>query len=333
MSNIDSEARDLMVSIIVPVFNVASYLEEGLRSMADQDFTQGYEIILIDDASTDTGLDICRKFATEHGDKFRLIETEANAGVSAARNRGLDLACGRYLMFVDPDDILPETALCSLFDAAERYRADIVKGNLVLFDDTTQRPAPDQVHRTTQVTGDDVLTALFEHSMVRGHVGGKMFRRDKLGTFRFTAGVRMAQDLLYFSQVFAAAKSLVLLDRVVYRYRKHPTGSTGGKYEKGSYVDWLGAVENSGNFAVTTQQKRAHKGLLVRTMAQIARECRKIPATSAEQVLDTIERKCQQWDIRLFHLIVRDSLGLRSISRYIKLQLAIKQIRRNLSQS
>jgi glycosyltransferase involved in cell wall biosynthesis len=61
MSNIDSEARDLMVSIIVPVFNVASYLEEGLRSMADQDFTQGYEIILIDDASTDTGLDICRR--------------------------------------------------------------------------------------------------------------------------------------------------------------------------------------------------------------------------------------------------------------------------------
>jgi hypothetical protein len=68
-------------------------------------------------------------------------------------------------------------------------------------------------------------------------------------------------------------------------------------------------------------------------MTQIARECRKIPRASAEPVLDTIEQKCQQWNIRLFDLIVVDRLGLRSISRYIKLQLALRQIRRNLSRS
>ncbi len=333
MTGADRNASDLMVSIVVPVFNVASYIEQGLRSMLQQDFTRAYEIILIDDASTDASLEVCQRFSNEQREKIVLIESEKNAGVSVARNRGLDHARGKYVMFVDPDDVLPVTALSDLFGAAEQYQADIVKGNLLLFDETSEKPAPDQVHSTTLVSNEDVLTALFDHSAVRGHVGGKLFRRDKLGEIRFTTGVRMAQDLLYFSQMFAAAESLVLLGREVYRYRKHDTGSTGRKYEKGSYIDWLGAVESSGNFASTPRQKRAHKGLMVLTLTQISRECRKIPAPSAAAVIDVIEQKCRQWNIRLLPLILRDGLGLRSISRYIKMQLALKQIRHKLSQS
>jgi glycosyltransferase involved in cell wall biosynthesis len=174
------------------VFNVASYIEQGLHSMLQQDFAPGYEIILIDDASTDASMKVCRRFANKHPDKIVLIESAENAGVSVARNRGLDHARGKYVMFVDPDDLLPTTALSDLFDAAEQYQADIVKGNLTLFDEKSQRPASDHVRRTRVVTNDEVLTALYEHSVVRGHVGGKMFRRDKLGAIRLTVGVRMA---------------------------------------------------------------------------------------------------------------------------------------------
>jgi glycosyltransferase involved in cell wall biosynthesis len=326
-------STDLMLSIIVPVFNVAPFVEQGLMSIVEQDFAHAYEVILIDDCSTDGSIEVCRQFALDYPGKIRLIESEVNSGVSAARNLGLGRAQGRYIVFFDPDDILPPTALASLFEAAEQYDADIVKGNLVLFDENYRRPATDQVHTTALVTGDHVLTALFDHARVRGHIGGKMYRRDKFGKFRFPVGVRMAQDLLFFSELFGEARSLVLLNREVYYYRKHQTGSTGRKYEKGSYIDWLGAVEKSGEFASGPEQKRAHKSLLVRTMAQIARECRKIPPGSAAPVLDTIEQKCRQWNIRLFDLIVIDRLGLRSISRYIKLQLALRQIRRNLSRS
>ena len=324
---------ELMLSVIVPVFNVAPYVEQGLMSIVNQDSGHAYEIILIDDCSTDGSLEICRQFASGYPDKFKLIESPTNGGVSVARNLGLEQAQGRYLMFVDPDDILPPNAISRMFEAAEHYAADVVKGNLVLFDESERRQAPDQVHSTTLITGDDVLTELFEHARVRGHIAGKMYRRDKFGEIRLPVGVRMAQDLLFFSQVFSRAQSLLLLNEDVYEYRKHAGGSTGRKYEKGSYIDWLGAVERSGDFADSTRQKRAHKGLLVRTMTQIARECRKIPATSARSVLDTIEQKCRQWNIRLFDLIVIDRLGLRTINRYIKLQLALGQIRRNLSRS
>jgi len=326
-------AMQPLISVIVPVFNVASYIEEGMASLAEQSFTQPYEVILVDDCSNDGSIEFCRQAVNTHPELFRLIESERNGGVSVARNLGLDQAQGNYIMFVDPDDILPTNALSRMFAAAEQHNADIVKGNLVLFDENSRRPASDQVHSTRLIVGEDALTELYQHSRVRGHIGGKMYRRDRFGQMRFTVGVRMAQDLLFFSELFAAARSLVLLSEEVYLYRKHQGGSTGRKYEKSSYIDWLDAVEESGKFARSSRQCRAHKSLLVRTMTQIARECRNIPATSAAAVLNSITEKCRQWNIRLFHLIFIDRLGPRSISRYIKLQLALRQIRNNLSNS
>jgi glycosyltransferase involved in cell wall biosynthesis len=328
----DNRAQ-VMVSIIVPVFNVGPYLREGLESLLAQDFAHPCEVILIDDCSTDESLTICHEFAGNHPHRFQLIESTVNGGVSVARNTGLEHARGRYLMFFDPDDILPETALSQLCQAAEQFSADIVKGNLVLFNDDDRRPAPDRVLRTELVRDDAVLTTLFEHDRVRGHIGGKLYRRDKFGALRFTVGVRMAQDLLFFSEMFADAESLLLLARDVYLYRKHPHGSTGGKYQRGSYLDWMGAVEQSGKFASGSAQLWAQRSLLLRTMTQIARDCRKIDSANATSVLGVIEEKCAQWNIRLVDLLVSDKLPLRDISRYVKLRMALRQIRRNLAHS
>jgi len=328
-----SSATKPAVSVIVPVFNVGQYIEQGLDSLLEQNFRQGYEVILIDDASTDGSVDVCKRYVGDYPDRFTLVECEVNSGVSVARNLGLDRAKGRYLAFFDPDDILPPQALSRLFAAAERHQADIVKGNLVLFDERERKPAPDSVETTKLLEGDEVLTALYEHSQIRGHIAGKLLRRDRLGEIRLPVGVRMAQDLLYFSEVFARARSLVLLDEDVYHYRKHGTGSTGRKYEKGSYIDWLDAVEKTGEFAASMRQRRAYRGLLLRSITQIAREARKISPVLARPVLQEIEKRVQRWDLNLRQLLLRDRLGLRSLSRYVKLQLALVKIRQNLSQS
>ena len=321
------------ISLIVPVYNVGAYLEDGLQSLLQQDFAGNYEVIVVDDGSTDNSLAICRDFAAKHADKFRLIESPANAGVSNARNLGLAEARGDYLMFVDPDDILPPSALGDMYEAAQKEDADIVKGNLLLFNEQGRRRAPDYVDRRDLVRGDDVLTTLYEHARVRGHVGGKLFRRDRFGELRFTLGVRMAQDLLYFSEMFARADSLLLLDRDVYLYRKHSTGSTGRKYAKGSYADWLNSVERCGDFARSAAQRRAHKGLLLRTLVQIARECRRIDAEDAATVLQVIEQKCAQWQMGLSTLLFRDRLSPRDLTRYFKLRLALRQVRANLAEA
>jgi glycosyltransferase involved in cell wall biosynthesis len=91
--------NSFMVSIVVPAFNVASYIEESLESISNQDFKHGYEVFLIDDFSTGGSLEICRRHANSYPDKFGLIESKTNAGASVARNLGLEQARGRYLMY------------------------------------------------------------------------------------------------------------------------------------------------------------------------------------------------------------------------------------------
>ena len=108
--NAQSESP-VQISIIVPVYNVADYLHECLQSIVEQDYAQAFEAILVDDCSTDGSADICREFSVAYPEIFILIERETNGGVSVARNRGLEQVKGRYLMFVDPDDILPVNAL------------------------------------------------------------------------------------------------------------------------------------------------------------------------------------------------------------------------------
>jgi len=328
MNTRDANSDAVMISIIIPVYNVADYVEECLRSVDNQVFDHRWEAILIDDCSTDTSAEICRRFIDLHpGSGFRILENPENRGVSATRNRGLDEAGGRYFMFVDPDDCLAAGALAVLFEAAERHSAAIVKGNNTIFDDRNERPARYDTARQSLIAGEQVLATLFEHDRVRGHPWGKLFRRGPLGGYRFPLGVRMAQDLFYCSEVFAHADSLLLITQSVYRYRNRDTGSTGSKFRSGSFIDWLDSVENTSRVATTPGQRRAHKNLLVRTMTQLARECRQLPQSRSEEVLEVIEERCARWKISWWRLVSKDRLGLRSLLRYLKMRLAIRETR------
>lgn len=334
MNDDEDPATTLMISVIVPVFNVAPFVEQGLVSIAAQKFEHSYEVILIDDCSTDASLEICRNFVENNqASAFKILQNTANQGVSVTRNRGLDEARGRYFMFFDPDDLLPPDSLTSLYGAAEKYAVDIVKGNNTIFDESSEAAARYNVGRTCSVGRDQILTTFYEHDKVRGHPWGKLFRRSRLGSYRFPSGVRMAQDLFYCSEVFSQASSLVLLDRNVYRYRNRDSGSTGSKFESGSYIDWLDSVENTGQFANSARHRRAHKNLLLRTMTQLARECRKLPAEQAKRVLEVIEHRSEKWNIRFLQLIFGDRLGARSIARYFKMRLAIHQTRQQITGS
>ena len=326
-------ADPIRISLILPVYNVAEFLSECLQSIIEQSFEFNIEALLVEDCSTDHSLPICRDFAERYSDLFKLIANAENQGVSVARNVGLDNARGDYFMFVDPDDVLPQGALHSLYAAATQNDADIIKGNNTIFNQDGEHNARYNVSREIRVTGDEVLTTLYDHSRVRGHPWGKLFNHKRLGEVRFPVGVRMAQDLYYCGEVFSKAKSLLLIDKPVYRYRNRDTGSTGRKYETGAYLHWLDSVEKIGDFAKSRQQIKAHRALQVRTMAQIARECRKIPPDIAAQVLVTIEQKCNDWNIRLADMIIGGGAGLLSLVRYLKLQLALYQIRRGLAGS
>ena len=317
-----------IVSVVIPMYNVADYLVECLDSLVAQDFADAFQVIIIDDCSTDRSAELCRQWMQQAPANFELIENEQNLGVSATRNHGLDRALGKYFMFVDPDDVLPADALSHLVEAAEANDVDIVKGNNVIFGRSEEREANYNVERSQRYEGEETLTVLYRHDKVRGHPWGKLFRRDQLGAFRFPIGVRMAQDLLYCSEVFAHARSLLLIEKTVYRYRNRDSGSTGSKFKTGSYLDWLNAVESSARFATRPQQLRAHRSLLLRTATQLTRECRSLPAEEAQPMVAAIDKLCHRWQLQITQILLHDRLELRSLVRYLKLRLALLQVRR-----
>ena len=116
-----------MISIIVPVYNVESYLKECLESIRQQTFTD-FEVILVNDGSTDSSKEICERFCQQDS-RFKLV-TQANQGVSIARNRGVRESIGEYIMFVDSDDIIKANILDVLLSYM-KADVDLVECNLV----------------------------------------------------------------------------------------------------------------------------------------------------------------------------------------------------------
>lgn len=118
------------ISIIVPVYNVEQYIEHCLISVTEQSMTEGVECILVNDCGGDNSLKIAETFIERYSGnvKFSIIHHEKNKGLSAARNSGIRVAKGKYLLFLDSDDFLLPHCLSYLFKAATENNAELVQG-------------------------------------------------------------------------------------------------------------------------------------------------------------------------------------------------------------
>lgn len=105
------------ISVVVPVYNVETYLEECLNSIINQTFSD-IEIICINDGSTDSSLDILNDYSKKD-DRIKIINQE-NKGLGATRNKGIDLAKGKYIFFIDSDDYIELNTFFELHNVCEK---------------------------------------------------------------------------------------------------------------------------------------------------------------------------------------------------------------------
>ena len=118
--------NNLKLSIILPIYNVEKYIDECLKSLFNQDIDESYyEIICINDGSTDNTEAILNKWKSEH--KNIKIFNQKNSGVSRARNVGLDKATGKYIWFIDPDDFIEGNCFKFIIDSMENNKADLLE--------------------------------------------------------------------------------------------------------------------------------------------------------------------------------------------------------------
>ena len=202
------------VSIIVPVYNVEQFLDVCLHSVITLE-RKDWELILINDGSKDNSRSICERYA-EADNRIKVVNKD-NEGVSAARNLGLQLAKGKWISFIDADDAISSNYL------PERLSEDVdlyVTHWQYLGVNELEEWMPSQV-----VKGDD-LTSLFEknaHSTTFTTVWGKIFKKKTLSQngVLFDTRLRLGEDTLFFMQVEALCKSLVITDGIYY-YRRSP---------------------------------------------------------------------------------------------------------------
>lgn len=194
------------VSIIVPVYNVEQYLRRCLDSIVAQTFTE-WECILIDDGSLDNSGEICDEYV-EKDSRFRVIHQD-NAGVSAARNSGLEAAIGDWIGFVDSDDWIEFSCLEKMYHLIESTKAKLVLCKI-----------SDEVHAADFSDCKAYEYADGKYGVAFQSCWGKLFNKEVLDTYnlRFPESVRLGEDTVFTFKYLVYVSNYSCTDLVCYHY-------------------------------------------------------------------------------------------------------------------
>lgn len=212
-----------LVSVVIPVFNCGTTLSECLDSITRQQY-HNLEIIIIDDQSSDDSGDIADKYA-EKDSRISVIH-KRNAGPGVARNDGLRVAHGKYLQFVDADDILDSLAISTTIEIAERTDADLVSFDFQLFDNkqvtSRSRAVPQPYPDIEQSSGIECLQQIYT-----GHLGyfswAFLYRLDRVRScsMRYPQDVHLLEDMLMLNRLLRHDLKVAYCPKPLYWYRNN----------------------------------------------------------------------------------------------------------------
>lgn len=210
----------IAVSVIVPIYNTRPFLEECVRSILNQQFSEPFEVLLVDDGATD-GCDVlCDELAAQDR-RIRVFHQE-NQGLSGARNTGIDAARGRYYAFVDADDVVSPGYLQALYDACETHDAymAICAVEDVNEDGTSQDPPEYTLPAETGVfVGKDLLNRFYAPNGTYYTVAwNKLYRAEVWKLLHYPEG-RLHEDDFVAHRLFWRCDKVVCLDAPLYNYR------------------------------------------------------------------------------------------------------------------
>lgn len=199
------------VSIIVPIYNSEAKLERCINSILSQSFSN-YELILVNDGSKDSSFSICNKFATI--DRRIIVLNQKNSGVSAARNLGLSVANGKYILFVDADDYIGSNFIESLIKS-QSLSADIIVSGYVEINKGKEIPV--NVNAPQKFTLQD-LKAKYDSYKISNSVWAKLYKRSLIGNIKFDVKISMGEDLIFNLDYYRKCKNFVCIHSNEYFY-------------------------------------------------------------------------------------------------------------------
>lgn len=206
-------------SIIVPIYNSSKYLHECLQSIISQSF-KNYEIILIDDGSTDNSLSICK----EYKKKFNniIIKSKKNGGVSSARNVGIGLSRGKYLIFVDSDDIMSSDMLSVVNDNIDNNDL-LVFGYFKKYLNKSKK-----FNSNNNYNLFEKKNLIYTDENVSGYLWNKVFKKSILveNMILFDTNIHYSEDLLFINEYLKYTNSIYFETKALYQYRMRKNSVT-----------------------------------------------------------------------------------------------------------
>ena len=227
------------LSFILPIYNVEKYLPQCIDSILCQ-ITGECEIILVDDGATDGSGAICDRYQEAYPE-IRVIH-QANGGLSAARNAGMEIASGRYVCFVDSDDWIAENTVEKLLEWIDENNCDVCFLELTKVYPNGREQAMAEGLETLEIRGknrEQVLEFLARCPKFPGSACGKLLKRAFLleHGIRFPGDRRLSEDLCYCLKAYLEADSFDYLDFPFYMYRQDRSGSITNEVNARYYFD------------------------------------------------------------------------------------------------
>lgn len=231
------------ISIIIPVYQVEKYIKRCLDSILSQTYSN-LEIILIDDGSRDMSGKICDEYAIKDS-RIKVIHQD-NAGVSVARNKGLDICTGDYITFVDSDDFLEPFMYEKMMEKVTEYNCDVVMCDCVKDDGVAQTPYTHNI-RAGFYDYNQLKEEYYPHLLMMENVEYPatisnwllLFRREIASSIRYIEGVRYSEDLLFGVQLLYNAKSFYYMKDEYYYHYWMNNESASHTFKKDKWKDYI----------------------------------------------------------------------------------------------
>ena len=222
--------KNNLIAVIVPIYNREKYIEECLQSIFNQTY-QNFEIIIVDDGSSDNSYKICESIA-QKDKRIKLFATN-HGGVSAARNIALDNITGEFVFFLDSDDVIHPVLLETLVNGLKTNNADIAGTNVV----TVQNNNWDKVRKKLATTSlclgeteyhdsENAINCAINQKSPLGCIGGVMMRSGLIGDTRFAEDIHIGEDFYFIYQNLIKNASAVFLKQSWYYTRIHENNSS-----------------------------------------------------------------------------------------------------------
>jgi len=224
-------------SIIIPAYNAEVYIKECICSLKKQTM-QDFEIVIVDDGSTDNTLNVCYEHANKNPSMKIKIVHQANQRQIAARMNGVNHSCGEYCLFVDADDKLVETALEDIKKSIDKYEADIIIYNGLRFLDDNHTPFWSHYKKKeTFLSGRDFEQFRYDALTTKrfNNVWNKAIRRKVIlesACFKNVSYISIEEDYLMQLPWYDVAQSAVYLPKNLYLYRLNTNSITFQKFDK-----------------------------------------------------------------------------------------------------